>query len=144
MDYTKLANAKILNFKNQGEGVLKLLQNLQLSALNRILSVKNLNRILSSHSTLVGQGLHPDGILDHFFLQFIIKPASADDSFKTLQIRYVERILELSEEKDLNPRIMTSLEAFKKEIHRIAKKRSKSGTIAKKNQYSYLKNLISK
>ena len=135
---------KSLISKIKEEGVLKLLQNLQLSALNRILSVENLNRILSSHSTLVGQGLHPDGILDHFFLQFIINPAPADDSFKTLQIRYVERILELSEEKDLNPRIMTSLEAYKKEIQRIAKKRSKSGTNEKKNQYSYLKNLISK
>jgi hypothetical protein len=135
---------KSLISKIKEEGVLKLLQNLQLSALNRILSVENLNRILSSHSTLVGQGLHPDGILDHFFLQFIINPASADDSFKTLQIRYVERILELSEKKDLNPRIMTSIEAYKKEIQRIAKKRSKSGTNEKKNQYSYLKNLISK
>ena len=135
---------KSLISKIKEEGVLKLLQNLQLSALNRILSVENLNRILSSHSTLVGQGLHPDGILDHFFLQFIINPASADDSFKTLQIRYVERILELSEKKDLNPRIMTSIEANKKEIQRIAKKRSKSGTNEKKNQYSYLKNLISK
>ena len=135
---------KSLISKIKEEGVLKLLQNLQLSALNRILSVKNLNRILSSHSTLIGQGLHPDEILDHFFLQFIIKPTPADDSFKTLQIRYVERILELSEEKDLNPRIMTSLEAYKKKIHRIAKKRSKSGTNEKKNQYSYLKNLVSK
>ena len=135
---------KPLISKIKNEGVLKLLQNLQLSALNRILSVKNLNRILSSHSTLVGKGFHPDGILDHFFLQFIIKPASADDSFKTLQIRYVEQILELSEEKDLNPIIKTSLEAFKKEIHRIAKKRSKSGTVAEKNQYSYLKSLVSK
>jgi hypothetical protein len=135
---------KSLISKIKEEGVLKLLQNLQLSALNRILSVENLNRILSSHSTLVGQGLHPDGILDHFFLQFIINPASADDSFKTLQIRYVERILELSEKKDLNPRIMTSIEAYKKEIQRIAKKRGKSGTNEKKNQYSYLKNLISK
>ena len=135
---------KSLISKIKEKGVLKLIQNLQLSALNRVLSVKNLNRILSSHSTLLGQGLHPDEILDHFFLQFMIKPVPVDDSFKTLQIRYVERILELSEEKDLNPRIMTSLEAFKKEIHRIAKKRSKSGTIGKKNQYSYLKNLISK
>jgi len=135
---------KPLISKIKNEGVLKLLQNLQLSALNRILSVKNLNRILSSHSTLVGKGFHPDGILDHFFLQFIIKPASTDDSFKTLQIRYVEQILELSEEKDLNPIIKTSIEAFKKEIHRIAKKRSKSGTVAEKNQYSYLKSLVSK
>lgn len=134
---------KSLISKIKEQGALKLIQNLQYSALNRILSVKNLNRILSSHTTLIGQGLHPDEILDHFFFQFIVKPSSIDDSFKTLQIRFAERILELSEEKDLNPRIKTSLEAFKKEMYRIAKKRSKSGTVAEKNHYTYLKKLCS-
>jgi hypothetical protein len=134
---------KSLISKIKEEGALKLIQNLQYSALNRILSVKNLNRILSSHTTLIGQGLHPDEILDHFFFQLIVKPSSIDDSFKTLQIRFAERILELSEEKELNPRIKTSLEAFKKEMYRIAKKRSKSGTVAEKNHYTYLKKLCS-
>ncbi|MGI9540898.1 MAG: zinc-dependent metalloprotease [Flavobacteriaceae bacterium] len=134
---------KSLISKIKEQGALKLIQNLQYSALNRILSVKNLNRILSSHTTLIGQGLHPDEILDHFFFQFIVKPSSIDDSFKTLQIRFTERILELSEEKDLNPRIKTSLEAFKKEMFRIAKKRSKSGTVAEKNHYTFIKKLCS-
>jgi hypothetical protein len=134
---------KSLISKIKEEGALKLIQNLQYSALNRILSVKNLNRILSSHTTLIGQGLHPDEILDHFFFQLIVKPSSIDDSFKTLQIRFAEHILELSEEKELNPRIKTSLEAFKKEMYRIAKKRSKSGTVAEKNHYTYLKKLCS-
>ena len=106
---------KSLVSKIKDEGSLKLIQNLQMSALFRILSVNNLNRILSSHNTLVGQGLHPDEILDHFFIHLIVQTNTLDDSFKTLQIRFAERIQELSKEEELNPRIKTSLEAFKKE-----------------------------
>ena len=134
---------KSLVSKIKDEGSLKLIQNLQMSALFRILSFNNLNRILSSHTTIIGQGLHPDEILDHFFFQFIVKPSSVDDSFKTLQIRFAERIIELSQEKDLNPRIKTSLEAFKKEIYSIAKKRSKAGTKVEKIHYTYLTKLTS-
>lgn len=134
---------KSLVSKIKDEGSLKLIQNLQMSALFRILSVNNLNRILSSHNTLVGQGLHPDEILDHFFIHLIVQTNTLDDSFKTLQIRFVERIQELSKEEELNPRIKTSLEAFKKEIYSIAKKRSKAGTKVEKIHYTYLTKLTS-
>ena len=129
--------------KIKDEGSLKLIQNLQMSALFRILSVNNLNRILSSHNTLVGQGLHPDEILDHFFIHLIVQTNTLDDSFKTLQIRFAERIQELSKEEELNPRIKTSLEAFKKKIYSIAKKRSKAGTKVEKIHYTYLTKLTS-
>ncbi|MDB4266614.1 zinc-dependent metalloprotease [Flavobacteriaceae bacterium] len=134
---------KSLVSKIKDEGSLKLIQNLQMSALFRILSVNNLNRILSSHNTLVGQGLHPDEILDHFFIHLIVQTNTLDDSFKTLQIRFAERIQELSKEEELNPRIKTSLEAFKKEIYSIAKKRSKGGTKVEKIHYTYLTKLTS-
>ena len=134
---------KSLVSKIKDEGSLKLIQNLQMSALFRILSVNNLNRILSSHNTLVGQGLHPDEILDHFFIHLIVQTNTLDDSFKTLQIRFAERIQELSKEKELNPRIKTSLEAFKKKIYSIAKKRSKAGTKVEKIHYTYLTKLTS-
>lgn len=134
---------KSLVSKIKDEGSLKLIQNLQMSALFRILSVNNLNRILSSHNTLVGQGLHPDEILDHFFIHLIVQTNTLDDSFKTLQIRFAERIQELSKEEELNPRIKTSLEAFKKEIYSIAKKRSKAGTKVEKIHYTYLTKLTS-
>jgi len=134
---------KSLVSKIKDEGSLKLIQNLQMSALFRILSVNNLNRILSSHNTLVGQGLHPDEILDHFFIHLIVQTNTLDDSFKTLQIRFAERIQELSKEEELNPRIKTSLEAFKKKIYSIAKKRSKAGTKVEKIHYTYLTKLIS-
>ena len=132
---------KPLISKIKGEGALKRMQNLQLSALNRILSVGNLNRILSSQNTLMGEGLYPDEILNQFFKQFFIQPRELDDSFKTLQIRFIERSLELSEDTGLNPRIKSSLEAIKKELHRIAKKKSKTGTKGDKNHYLYLKKL---
>ncbi len=134
---------KSLVSKIKDEGSLKLIQNLQMSALFRILSVNNLNRILSSHNTLVGQGLHPDEILDHFFIHLIVQTNTLDDSFKTLQIRFAERIQELSKEEELNPRIKTSLEAFKKKIYSIAKKRSKAGTKVEKIHYTYLTKLTS-
>ena len=134
---------KSLVSKIKDEGSLKLIQNLQMSALFRILSVNNLNRILSSHNTLVGQGLHPDEILDHFFIHLIVQTNTLDDSFKTLQIRFAERIQELSKVEELNPRIKTSLEAFKKEIYSIAKKRSKAGTKVEKIHYTYLTKLTS-
>jgi len=134
---------KSLVSKIKDEGSLKLIQNLQMSALFRILSVNNLNRILSSHNTLVGQGLDPDEILDHFFIHLIVQTNTLDDSFKTLQIRFAERIQELSKEEELNPRIKTSLEAFKKEIYSIAKKRSKAGTKVEKIHYTYLTKLTS-
>jgi len=134
---------KSLVSKIKDEGSLKLIQNLQMSALFRILSVNNLNRILSSHNTLVGQGLHPDEILDHFFIHLIVQTNTLDDSFKTLQIRFAERIQELSKDEELNPRIKTSLEAFKKEIYSIAKKRSKAGTKVEKIHYTYLTKLTS-
>ncbi|MBT4312980.1 MAG: zinc-dependent metalloprotease [Flavobacteriaceae bacterium] len=134
---------KSLVSKIKDEGSLKLIQNLQMSALFRILSVNNLNRILSSHNTLVGYGLHPDEILDYFFIHLIVQTNTLDDSFKTLQIRFAERIQELSKEEELNPRIKTSLEAFKKEIYSIAKKRSKAGTKVEKIHYTYLTKLTS-
>ena len=134
---------KSLVSKIKDEGSLKLIQNLQMSALFRILSVNNLNRILSSHNTLVGQGLDPDEILDHFFIHLIVQTNTLDDSFKTLQIRFAERIQELSKVEELNPRIKTSLEAFKKEIYSIAKKRSKAGTKVEKIHYTYLTKLTS-
>ena len=73
---------KSLVSKIKDEGSLKLIQNLQMSALFRILSVNNLNRILSSHNTLVGQGLHPDEILDHFFIHLIVQTNTLDDPLK--------------------------------------------------------------
>jgi hypothetical protein len=132
---------KALISKIKEEGGLLRIQNLQLSALNRILSVGNLNRILSSRTTLMGKGLYPDEILNQFLNQFFIQPRELDDSFKTLQIRFTEKILELSIEDELNPKIKSSLEAIKKELHRIAKKKSKTGTKGDKNHYLYLKKL---
>ena len=51
-----LMNPKLVS-EIKGEGVLLMIQNLQRSALNRMINTKKLNRMLSTQITLVGNGL---------------------------------------------------------------------------------------
>ena len=51
--------------KIKPEGGLKTIQNLQFAALNQILSVQRLNRMLSTKNTIIGNGLSPEILIDH-------------------------------------------------------------------------------
>ena len=51
----------------KSEGVLGLLQGLQLSAFNRILSISKLNRMLSAGESLEGDPLSVQGLIDSYF-----------------------------------------------------------------------------
>jgi hypothetical protein len=124
--------------KIKQEGGLERFQNLQYSALNRILSVERLNRMLSAGATLEGEGLSPDELLDQIYFSFFYSETPLDDSKVALQIRFAERIKMLSEEKELNPRLKATLTAFQNTLHKKAKKRAKSGTSKEKNHYRYL------
>jgi len=61
-----------------------------------------------------------------------------DNTKMSLQIRFTERINQLTFEKKLNPRIKITLIAFQKNINRVAKKRKKTGTTTQKNHFNYL------
>jgi len=124
--------------KIQQEGGLERFQNLQYSALNRILSVERLNRMLSAGSTLEGEGLSPDELLEQIHSRLLDSKTPLDDSKMTLQIRFAERIKMLSNEKKLNPSLKATLEATQNRLHKKAKKRAKSGTRKEKNHYHYL------
>jgi len=124
--------------KIQQEGGLERFQNLQYSALNRILSVERLNRMLSAGSTLEGEGLSPDELLEQIHSRLLDSKTPLDDSKMTLQIRFAERIKMLSNEKKLNPSLKATLEATQNRLHKKAKKRAKSGTRKEKNHYNYL------
>jgi len=124
--------------KIQQEGGLERFQNLQYSALNRILSVERLNRMLSAGSTLEGEGLSPDELLEQIHSRLLDSKTPLDDSKMTLQIRFAERIKMLSNEKKLNPSLKANLEATQNRLHKKAKKRAKSGTRKEKNHYHYL------
>ncbi len=124
--------------KIKGEGVLKRFQNIQHSAINNLLSIKKLNRMLSTESTLKGNGLSPDLLLEHLYSTLFDKKNLLDNTKMSLQIRFTERINQLTFEKKLNPRIKITLIAFQKNINRVAKKRKKTGTTTQKNHFNYL------
>ncbi len=125
------------------EGGLKVLQNLQYSALNRILSTDRLNRMLSTSTTLSGTSLSPDELIEELFSSFYEKTSALDDSKMALQVRFVERIQELQEEKKLNPRIKSTLIAIQRKVLKSAKKLSRSENAIKRNHFNYIKNLVS-
>jgi len=124
--------------KIKNEGGLKTLQNLQLSALNRILSVSRLNRMLSSQATLKGQGMKPDQLLKILFNSVFNTDITLDNSFMALQVNFTNRILELIKEEKLNTRIKSSLTAFQNKIYKLTKKKSKTGEQTIKNHFKYI------
>ncbi len=124
--------------KIKNEGGLKTLQNLQLSALNKILSVSRLNRMLSSQATLKGQGMKPDQLLKILFNSVFNTDITLDNSFMALQVNFTNRILELIKEEKLNTRIKSSLTAFQNKIYKLTKKKSKTGEQTIKNHFKYI------
>ena len=132
-----LMDPKLISKINPVGGLI-ILQNLQFSALNRILSVKRLNRMLSTEKTLIGNGLVPEVLLEHLFNSFFKPKATLDDSIIALQIRFAERIKKLIIEERLNPKLKTILVAFQSLIHKTAKRSAKTGNISKKNHYNYI------
>ena len=132
-----LVEASLLS-KIKEEGGLERIQNIQFSALNQILSVDRLNRMLSAGTTLEGMGLAPDELLEQIHSRLLDSKTPLDDSKMALQIRFAERIKMLSNEKKLNPSLKATLEATQNGLHKKAKKRAKSGTRKEKNHYQYL------
>ena len=124
--------------KIKKEGGLERLQNIQYSALYQILSVVRLNRMLSAGLTLEGVGLSPDALLEEIYSSIIDSKTPLDDSRMVLQIRFAEHIKMLSEEKKLNPRLKASLKALQNNLHKEAKKRTKTGTVKERNHFRYL------
>lgn len=123
----------------KGEGGLISLQNLQRSALNRLLSVKRLNRILSANTTLMGQGMEASELLNHLFADLITAPKNLDLSQKSLQIHFATHLKSLLKEDKLNPTIKADVQGLLGKIEKLAKKKSKTANQSSKNHFNYLK-----
>tara|TARA_B100000767_G_scaffold273645_1_gene304402 strand:- start:3298 stop:5631 length:2334 start_codon:yes stop_codon:yes gene_type:complete len=119
IDKTLISNIK-------AEGGLNTIQNLQRSALNRILSKKLLNRILSTSQTLVGNGLEVNIILQKLFDQIFVTRTKPDSFERALQLNFITQIKNLINDDELHPEIKSSLKMLKKNIHKWSK--SKRGT----------------
>ena len=63
---------KSLLSKIKDHNALNSLQSTQRAAIYRILSPKQLNRMLSNESTIVGRGLNPDELINWFFEAFFL------------------------------------------------------------------------
>src|SRR6056300_532167 len=125
-------------FKIKENGSLEMIQNLQKSALSGILSSKKLNRMLSTNTTLTGEGLSPDELIHSLHSSLFAETILLDDSFLALQIHLVNHLITLYEDEKLNPRIKTTVSAQIKELNSLAKKKMKSGNKLQKNHFEYL------
>jgi hypothetical protein len=100
----------------------KIVQGLQRAALNRILSSTQLNRMLSNQTVLVGKGLSPDELLSYLYESLFKRQKSLDDSVMALQAHFTSRLLELSEDDKLNPRVKATVLASLEKIQKSVKK----------------------
>lgn len=125
----------------KGEGGLISLQNLQRSALNRLLSVKRLNRIISANTTLLGQGMEASELLNHLYADLMTAPKNLDLSQKSLQIHFATHLKSLLKEDKLNPTIKADVQGLLGKIEKLAKKKSKTANQSSKNHFSYLEEI---
>ena len=110
----------------EGEGGLNKIQNLQRSALNRLLSVKKLNRMLSTHTTVVGDGLLPSTMMDKLYQDLIVSPNKPDLSQKSLQLFFVQQLQKVLAEEKLNVNIHAEVRGLLKKIKKTAKRKIRS------------------
>jgi hypothetical protein len=111
----------ISNFKN--EGSLQLIQNLQRSALNRFLSEKLLNRMLSTSETLVGTSLGVNELIEILYNNIFETRDKPDTFERALQLNFIDRLKELKKDEKLNPEIKALLEMVQRDINKWAKKK---------------------
>ena len=74
-----------------GEGELLKIQNLQRAALNRLLSTRDLNRMLSTNNC-GWRGTIPSGLLNILYNDIIVSPKNLDVSQMSLQLHLVDHL----------------------------------------------------
>jgi len=121
----------------KSDGSLKTIQNLQRSALNRFLSEKKLNKMLSTSQTLVGNGLTVDELLQTLFSHVFESRAQPDSFERALQLNFISQIKSLMDEEKLHPEIKALLNTLKFDIHKWSKKKKGSSNRTLKAHFQY-------
>jgi len=109
-----------------GDGELIKIQNLQRSALNRLLATKDLNRMLSTHATLVGNGLSPAEMMHILFEDLITAPNNLDLSQKSLQLNLAKKLQEMLKDEKLHINLQAETRALLKKINKTAKRKARA------------------
>ncbi len=137
-----LMNPKLVS-EIKGEGVLLMIQNLQRSALNRMINTKKLNRMLSTQTTLVGNGLTVENFLREMSKTLIKNPENPDILQQSLQVHFINQINELLKDDALNPIIKVKLTEVKSDFVKIAKQKKRTSNKTLKPHYNYLVEMAS-
>ena len=109
-----------------GEGGLIKIQNLQRSALERLLSTRDLNRMLSTNATLKGNGLSVTSLLDELYSDLIDTSNNLDVSQQSLQLHFANKLQAMLKDEKLHVSIKASVRAQLKRLNKEAKRKSRA------------------
>jgi hypothetical protein len=97
-------------------------------SINSLLSINRLNRMLSSNSTLVGEGLNFHELIDILFKSIFEKINPVKDIDRNLQISFTKKIISLIQEEDLKDPIKSKALSMKDHINKLSKRKIKSNS----------------
>ncbi len=119
LNYDYISNIK-------GTGNLERIEDLQASALGRMLTSATLNKMLSSEYTVVGNGLSPADLMQILFTDIFVNIKAPDVFERNLQKNFVENLKTLINDKQLDPEVKGLALYFQREIHELSSKRVKT------------------
>ena len=125
---------KKITSKIRSNGIMERIENIQKSSLNRLLSSRKLNQILSSNSTVEGLGLNSKDVI-YEIEKNIFSNLNPDTSEQNLQVYFVEKMLELIDDKQLHPSIKSFIISLKKNLNKKFKRNTNKSF---KAHYDYL------
>ena len=125
---------KKITSKIRPNGIMERIENIQKSSVNRLLSSRKLNQILSSNSTVEGLGLNSKDVINEIEKN-IFSNLNPDTSEQNLQVYFVEKMLELIDDKQLHPSIKSFIISLKKNLNKKFKRNSNKSL---KAHYEYL------
>ena len=125
---------KKITSKIRSNGIMERIENIQKSSLNRLLSSRKLNQILSSNSTVEGLGLNSKDVI-YEIEKNIFRNLNPDTSEQNLQVYFVEKMLELIDDKQLHPSIKSFIISLKKNLNKKFKRNTNKSF---KAHYDYL------
>ena len=125
---------KKITSKIRSNGIMERIENIQKSSLNRLLSVRKLNQILSSNSTVEGFGLNSKNLIQEIE-KLIFSNSNPDTSEQNLQVYFIEKMVELIDDKKLHPSIKSFLISLKKNLNKKFKRNTNKPF---KAHYDYL------
>jgi len=125
-------------------GILKRVVDLQKAALYRILSPRTLNNMLSQENTLTGNPLKVSALLKQLEEDLIVNNPNKTVIDRELQKNYLNRILELTDDRGLMPEVSGYLELQIIGLTKYFKNQKGKGRLEEKAHALYCYNLLKK